>query len=358
MLSILGTPGWRSFSRAAADERIVPGLQAPFPWFGGKSRVAPIVWDLFGDVPNYVEPFFGSGAVLLGRPAWHNVGMETANDKDGYVANVWRALSADPDGVAAWADWPVNEADLHARHLWLRERSDSLVGQLMADPDYYDAQIAGWWLWGMASWIGAGFCGPSGSGPWGNSDGRFVHLGNHGRGVKRQLVHLGDAGRGVARRRVHLKAGQGVARHLPSDGLQEWCRALQQRLRYVRVSCGDWRRVCGYTPTLANGVTGVFLDPPYSSQSGRDPSIYATEDLHVAQDVCAWAIAHGDHPDIRIILCGYEGEHRMPKTWLEIPWSTSGGYANLGSGPGQLNRHRERLWASPACRVRQSRLWA
>ena len=41
-------------------------LKAPFPWFGGKSRVADIVWDRFGDVANYVEPFFGSGAVLLG----------------------------------------------------------------------------------------------------------------------------------------------------------------------------------------------------------------------------------------------------------------------------------------------------
>ena len=40
--------------------------KAPFPWFGGKSRVAHIVWDRFGNVPNYVEPFFGSGAVLLG----------------------------------------------------------------------------------------------------------------------------------------------------------------------------------------------------------------------------------------------------------------------------------------------------
>ena len=43
-------------------------LKAPFPWFGGKSLVADIVWQRFGDIPNYVEPFFGSGAVLLGRP--------------------------------------------------------------------------------------------------------------------------------------------------------------------------------------------------------------------------------------------------------------------------------------------------
>lgn len=31
-------------------------LKAPFPWFGGKSRVADVVWRRFGDVPNYVEP--------------------------------------------------------------------------------------------------------------------------------------------------------------------------------------------------------------------------------------------------------------------------------------------------------------
>jgi hypothetical protein len=34
----------------------------------GRARAAHLVWAAFGDVPNYVEPFFGSGAVLLGRP--------------------------------------------------------------------------------------------------------------------------------------------------------------------------------------------------------------------------------------------------------------------------------------------------
>jgi DNA adenine methylase len=40
-------------------------LEAPFPWFGGKRKVASLVWARFGEVVNYVEPFFGSGAVLL-----------------------------------------------------------------------------------------------------------------------------------------------------------------------------------------------------------------------------------------------------------------------------------------------------
>ncbi len=46
---------------------MVTTLKAPFPWFGGKSKVASLVWERFGDVQNYVEPFFGSGAVLLNR---------------------------------------------------------------------------------------------------------------------------------------------------------------------------------------------------------------------------------------------------------------------------------------------------
>ena len=77
-------------------------LRAPFPWFGGKSRVAPLVWTRFGDLPNYVEPFAGSLAVLLGRPTPPLV--ETVNDLDCYLANFWRALTADPDKVARYAD--------------------------------------------------------------------------------------------------------------------------------------------------------------------------------------------------------------------------------------------------------------
>jgi site-specific DNA-adenine methylase len=41
-------------------------MMAPFPWFGGKSRAAKLIWSRLGDVPNYVEPFAGSLAVLLG----------------------------------------------------------------------------------------------------------------------------------------------------------------------------------------------------------------------------------------------------------------------------------------------------
>lgn len=333
-------------------------LKAPFPWFGGKRKVAGEVWSRFGDVVNYVEPFFGSGAVLLGRP--QPKGLETVNDKDGFVSNFWRALQHDPEQVAHYADYPVNENDLHARHIWLVDIRDSLVASLEGHPDFYDAKVAGYWVWGVSCWIGGGFC--SGKGPWNlNDEGQLVHLGDAGRGVNRQRVHLGNAGQGVKRQRVHLgDAGQGVNRQLvhlgnagrgvnrQRDGLLNYMTALGERFREVRVCCGDWTRVCGPTVTFMHGLTGVFLDPPYADTANRHEGIYAVDCLRVAHDVREWAITNGDNPLLRIALCGYEGEHAMPDNWSVYRWNAGEGFgsqAKVRTGNGK----RERIWFSPHC---------
>ena len=321
-------------------------LKAPFPWFGGKSKVAHLVWERFGDVPNYVEPFFGSGAVLLGRPTAART--ETVNDLDGFVANFWRAVRHDPEAVAEYCDWQVNENDMHARHAWLVGRRDSLVARLEGDPDYYDAKIAGWWCWGLCCWIGSGFC--TGKGPWrvtDTEDGpQLLNAGSGEGSVQRNLLHLGDAGRGVHRKRPNLThAGKGVNSAAP---LHEWFQDLQDRLRRVRVACGDWLRICGPTPTVGNGLTGVFLDPPYGDDARR-VDIYAVDSTSVAEDVRVWAIEHGDDHRMRIALCGYEGEHSMPANWECVAWKAHGGYANLGNRQGRENARRERIWFSPHC---------
>ena len=44
-------------------------LKAPFPYFGGKAKAAPLVWAAFGAVDNYIEPFCGSAAMLLQAPS-------------------------------------------------------------------------------------------------------------------------------------------------------------------------------------------------------------------------------------------------------------------------------------------------
>lgn len=306
-------------------------LRAPFPWFGGKRKVAAEVWRRFGDVANYVEPFFGSGAVLLGRPA-PIVGLETVNDLDGFVANFWRALQRDPEAVAKFADNPVNENDLHARHIWLVQQRAALRSRLEGDPDFYDATIAGYWVWGMACWIGGGFC--SGRGPWGLNDERqLVQLGTAGQGVSRRLVHLGDAGRGVSLKRLELRA---------------YLMGLAERLREVRVASGDWSRVCGPSVTEKHGLTAVFLDPPYADTAERASELYAQDSMTVAHEVRAWALANGEHPLLRIALCGYEDEHVMPESWAVLAWNAGQGYGGQAEERTE-NGQRERIWFSPAC---------
>ena len=319
-----------------------------------------------------MEPFFGSGAVLFGRPS--ALGTETVNDLDGFVANFWRATQHDPEQTAMWADEPVNENDLHAKHVWLVAQRALLARKLEGSPDWFDARIAGYWVWGVSCWIGGGFC--SGEGPWRvNADGHLLkqplphlgnagqgvnrqipHLGSAGRGVKRQIPHLGDAGRGVKRQIPHLgSAGQGVNRQIPHLGsagrgvkLLAYFEQLRRRMESVRVASGDWSRVCGPSVTHQHGMTGVFLDPPYADTAMRSKDVYRVDSSTVAHDVREWAILNGENLKMRIALCGYDGEHEMPSSWECVPWKAGGGYANQGDGSNQ-NAAKERIWFSPAC---------
>jgi site-specific DNA-adenine methylase len=316
-------------------------VKSPFPWFGGKAAVADLVWERFGNVQNYVEPFFGSGAVLLNRP--HAPSTETVNDLDCLVANFWRALRRDPEAVAEHADNPVNEADQHARHLWLCSQQE-FRERMKTEPEFYDTKIAGWWVWGQCIWIGAGWCAKE-----------LPHLGTAGTGVHRKLPHLGNAGTGLNRQLPHLgNAGTGdIASDLTSGTrraqLLDYMRQLAERLRNVRVCCGDWQRVCGPSVTVRHGVTGIFLDPPYSDEAGRTSDIYAQDSGDVAHAVREWAIEWGIHPRARIALCGYEGEHELPSGWECVAWKTQYGYGAQGDGAGRENSNRERIWFSPYC---------
>lgn len=444
-------------------------IKAPFPAFGGKSRVASLVWSRFGSVRNYVEPFCFSAAMLLMRPDEPQI--ETINDLNAYVANFWRAIHRDPEAVAHHADWPVNETDLHARHSWL-VRSHEAAERLQAvrdDPEAFDAKIAGWWCWGACMWIGSGWC-----------EQQLPHISNAGQGVNtltQQLPHMdesrgiisrqhahaevrplsekrphigssheqnhqgtgvhgkvpenlpnlsGDAGatgRGVASNQAHkiwegrgtalqnprhinkleadqydpidqkrpcfpdkLEVGRGVqgftANERPqladaysrgrgvhgNDSLSDcerrrlwlvdWFTRLSDRLRPVRVCCGHWSRVCDSDSTLTRlGTTGVFLDPPYrkkvNGKTNRASHIYAndkTQDVDaLCDEVQAWCLKWGSDKNIRIAVCGLEGEYPDldDAGWDKVEWKAQGGYGNRNKE--NVNAARERIWFSSAC---------
>lgn len=369
-----------------------PLLRAPFPWFGGKSRVAPLVWERFGDVRNYVEPFAGSLAVLLGRPTPPKV--ETVNDVDAFLCNFWRALAADPQGVAHHANYPVNETDLHARHKWLIQDGRPIVEKLIDDPEFYDVRVAGWWVWGLCAWIGSGWCKPIGAphsngtrkeADWrlrpdlsaangrgmlrygkrplitGNGHGAGVHSTGIKRmpkskpgGVHRKRPAVANEGRGVNRIQLPQLSGdgsgggRGVRRHtLDSWTLEDYMIELAARLRRVRVCCGDFTRVITPAVTTTIGLTGVLLDPPYHAPGKERSVCYNHDETDVWGRALTWALENGNNPKLRIALCGYQGDHDIPSSWDCVEWKSGGGYGR--SARGRTNARRERIWFSPHC---------
>lgn len=273
-----------------------------------------------------LNPFCGSCAVLLARPGYDpQRHTETVVDADGHIANVWRSLQADPDEVARWCDWPVNHADLIARKKRLNLNTESLLERLCADDAFFDAKLAGYYIWAASCWIGHGLIRPN------------------------QRPHLTAKGMGV-----HKQA---------KPPIYDWFRQLSERLRHVRVVCGDWSRVCGGNWQDSNWPTvGMFFDPPYSDKADRDSGLYAVDSLDVAHDVRQWCIERGRRANYRIVLAGYTDEHAelLDHGWTTHQWSAGGGYGNIarnGETRGEKNRHKETLFLSPHCLTGQMGLF-
>ena len=320
-------------------------LRSPYPYPGGKSRVAAEVWRRLGNPSYFVEPFFGSGAVLLARP--HRGRAETANDLDGFIANFWRAVSEDPEAVAAFCDWPIFEADLLARHQWLRDKAPELQERVKTDPHYFDAKIAGWWVWGLCQWIGSGWCAE-------RRDGHGISIGRGGKGVHAQKLTMHP--KGVHKKPRVLHPGSGVHRtraagsptgvnrtSVRRDTLIAWFGELQGRLCKTKVLCGDFRRVL--TPGTTTGrweSIGVFLDPPYDPKRRRR-HLYNQDPSGVAEQARAWCLENGTDERFRICLCGLRGEHSDLENagWKVLDWKRNSGLWGSASS--------ESMWFSPGC---------
>ena len=429
--------------------------RAPFPWFGGKSRAVNIVWPQLGVVRNYVEPFAGSLACLFLRPkeSLHPTrpNIETVNDIDCFVANFWRSCQQAPDGVAYWADWPVCEADLHARHDWLVFKTADWRQRMHRDPDYYDIKVAGWWVWGICQWIGDGWCADYGMAKAGKARkqtirdpitaGGRVHrpkqdtepvtqrsipqLTGVGPGIncidlatpqamssrrqaalakllelaragvseedrdkilaridqpdladshmalqfkealgqetpqkipqlcRHQDVHCFDFGPRTPQK-IPIIHNNGVGIHRPGTraDLYPFMESIGERLRGVRIVCGDWSRVVKPAVTTNHGQTALLLDPPYSSEGQNPCNIFAQADTTIAQRVREWCAANGANPDYRIALCGHGHEHTELEAlgWTPVKLNGTNGYSHSreDSVAAQLAKS-ETIWFSPWC---------
>lgn len=66
---------------------------------GSKWRLAEQIVSLFPKHHSYLEPFFGSGAVLFSKPRSN---IETVNDLDGDVANLFQCIQKDPEKLSRY----------------------------------------------------------------------------------------------------------------------------------------------------------------------------------------------------------------------------------------------------------------
>lgn len=295
-------------------------ITAPFPYFGGKRRVADLINFCLGEVSVYLEPFFGSGVVLLNRPPAKR--MEVVNDINFYIANFFRAVRHNPEEVIRFADEPGIHVELHARHKWLC--SEAVVTRLrdnLQDCEWPgDAKVAGWWLWGAAYWIGGGWC----AGTVGDKSDKVLRT-SDSTGVGRQVLRTSNS------------TGVGFG------AWQEAVHAVGDRMRHVRINNVSWERS---VPTSAmrrgsDSKLGVFFDPPYAGFE----SLYAdnaTESVAHAVGIRALELVEEFGDRARICLAGHDGDYDLPG-WYKASWKRRPAY---GNEQGSV----ECLWFSPACR--------
>jgi DNA adenine methylase len=132
-----------------------------------------------------------------------------------------------------------------------------------------------------------------------------------------------------------------------------YLQALAARLRHVRVCCGEWDRVLGPSATTSLGMCGILFDPPYSSDAVDQVKVYdELSDPSISGKVREWCVEHGEDANLRIALCGYEGEHNeldVKHGWSKVYWKAQGGYGCQRKDGTNENRRKERIWFNPAC---------
>lgn len=310
----------------------------------GSGKPGNLVWSRLGNVDVYIEPFCGSASLLYDRPLSHFRGpsrFEILNDQNSFVVNYHRAVQNDPEQVAKYADNPSSEADLIARYRYLAfHEKQKFIDKIKLDSEFYCPKRAGYFVWGLSLWIGID---------------AFLRMTGD---LWRKFPELINA-KGICRRdKIVVKDGKLLTVEAKRKAVQECFETISNRTRYVTTTCGDWKRVIKSDSIYKKGIVGIVFDPPYPEDTYKEKSegdMYGEmtdTGTKIRNQLLKKAKRLGAMKNVRIAICGYSGDgyEKLVKKygWTEVPWKTSGGYANLGT-TNRDNRFKERIWFSPHC---------
>lgn len=269
-------------------------MNAVLKYPGAKWSIAEWVISHFPPHHSYLEPFFGSGAVLFNKPRSN---IETVNDLDGNVVNLFECIRRDPERLARAVYWtPFSRAVFE----------ESCMRDLPEDPFIRS-------LW-------------------------FLVRCNQGYGYRTNEVRVGWKRDVAARERAYAAK---YWTELPAVIAE-----AAERLRGVQVEC---RPAVELIRRFNSPDVLIYCDPPYvmSSRSGgmRQYKHEMTDQDH--EELLAALKAHKGP----VLISGYRSEL--------YDRALSGWYRETKSATDQLSRRREEvLWMNFEPERRQETLFA
>jgi DNA adenine methylase len=215
------------------DSQLAMPVTAISPWFGSKRNLAPAIVAELGSHRAYWEPFCGSMAVLLAKPA---AAMETVNDLHGDLVNLARVIRDARLGAALYRQL---RRTLLSRALF--EESAAVIRTTPTASSVMDLDRA--YHWFIVSWFGrngvagtanynAGFCV------------RFTANGGHA-----------------------AKRFASAAESIP---------AWRRRMRGVTILSDDGLELIGRIEDATGTV--IYCDPPYLVKGARYVHDFSEED--------------------------------------------------------------------------------
>lgn len=239
---------------------------------GSKWRIAPWIVNYIPKHHTYLEPFFGSGAILFNKPA---SSIEMVSDRDDNVVNVFRCIKTDRERLAT-----IIAMTPYAR----KEYDDTFICPVPTD----EFERAAWFL--IQCWQGHGF----------RTNGYKVGWKNDVQG------------------REEMYACKNWYR-LPS-----WIIGIADRLKRVQVDCSTFDEVI---PRFKYKKVFMYCDPPYvlGTRSGKQYKHEMSDQDHVKLLELLL-----QHPGT-VILSGYDNDlyNQTLKGWHK---ESNIGYAEYYGG--------------------------